>query len=91
MPQKIKQNKDSELDLAIKYDYKRVMDRLVLRMYLHTIGLIGMVLAIVGLVAYVPIPKWASVGLTLLGAVIMILSWHFMDKLKEGLSDLQIG
>ena len=85
MPTNIKPNqvKDPELDLASGYDYKKQIDKIVIRLYLHTVALLGIVLTIVGLAIYEPVPKWAAIALIVLGAIVMLVAYHFENKLRK--------
>ena len=79
---KSKEQIDMELGLATAYDYKQAIDKVVLRLYLHTIGLIGIVFVVIGLQALYPMPPTDALLLVIFGVITIIAAIYFENKIN---------
>lgn len=84
MPTKTKkQTKDPDLGLAVAYDYKRQIEKTALRLYMHVMMIVGMILALIGLVAYEPVPKVLYLALAVFGAFVIVTGWFLDQRIKN--------
>lgn len=77
------QKPDKELELTEQYDYKLQIEKLTLRLYLHTAMMIGLVLAIVGLIAYYPVIRAIYLALAVFGAFVTITAWYLLSRINK--------
>jgi len=78
-----KPKKDPELELITQFNYKRQADKQMLKLYLHNAMTVGLLLIVIALVAFYPVPRVIYLALAVFGAFVTITGWFLQSRLNK--------